>query len=92
MVDLADHQRLEEAAESLWQMLEPKDETPLDQCVLLVLGNKADRPVAMEMAQLEGALRLPEASKHFKAAKAFRVSLYTGQGYADALKWLELKL
>ena len=92
MVDLGDEERLAEAAEGLWTLLETKRETPLDQCVLLVLGNKADRPVTMELEAVQKALRLEEASTHFKAVASFRVSLYTMQGYQEALKWLEINL
>jgi hypothetical protein len=53
------------------------------------MGNKSDRPACLEMSRVHDALNLDEAKTHFKSMGEFKVSLYTGKGYPEALKWLE---
>lgn len=92
MVDLTDRPRLAEAAESLRGLVEQRD-TPLERCVLLVLGNKSDRPDHMDMAEVQAALGLGGAvAGRFRSVGVFAVSLYTGRGYSEALQWLEDQL
>lgn len=92
MVDVGDRARLEEAAESLWQLVRKKRDTPLERSLLLVMGNKTDRPDPVSPEELRAALRLGELSSAFRATALFPVSLYTGAGYQEAFKWLEENL
>ena len=85
-----DKERVAESAESLWGLLEGQG--PPEGCILLVLGNKADRPATMALDSLRESLRLSEAAQRFKAVEAFKVSLYSGEGYKEALGWLERNL
>lgn len=89
MVDSADRARLEEAAESLWNVVEGEGEQKSKKSVLVVMGNKIDRPDPITSDELRSALRLEEASKFFKATAVFQVSLYTGAGYQESFKWIE---
>ncbi len=92
MVDVGDRARLEEAAESLWQLVRKKRDAPLERSLLLVMGNKTDRPGAVPPEELRAALRLDKLAPAFRATALFPVSLYTGAGYREAFAWLEENL
>ncbi len=80
MVDLSDEARLDEAREGLQSVLNQHDRVPLQNCVLLVLGNKCDKPKLVDLAQLEQLFNLEEARKLVKACGLFRVSMVNGSG------------
>lgn len=89
LVDSADRARLEEAAESLWNVVEGEKSEEQKKKLLLVMGNKIDRPDIATADELHSTLRLAEASKFFRATSLFQVSLYTGAGYQESFKWIE---
>lgn len=92
MVDLSDDARLEESKEGLASILAQSSKVPFGNMVLLVLGNKCDKPKLVDMAELETYLNLAEARKIVKSVGVFKCSLYTGTGLQEALKWLEKEL
>jgi small GTP-binding protein len=92
MVDLSDDARLEEAREGLASILAQSSKVPFGNVVLLVLGNKCDKPKLVDLGELEKFLNLDEARRIVKSVGIFRCSLYTGTGLAEALKWLEGEL
>jgi ADP-ribosylation factor-like protein 8 len=55
VVDAVDHERLEEAARLLHELLQRPN---LHSVPLLVLGNKSDLPLALDTAQLKERMRL----------------------------------
>jgi GTPase SAR1 family protein len=89
MVDVGDRDRLQEAAEALWELVHKKRTAPLERSLLLVMGNKTDLSDAVPPEELRAALRLDELAPSFRACALFPVSLHTGAGYRDAFKWLE---
>jgi GTPase SAR1 family protein len=89
MVDVGDRDRLQEAAEALWELVHKKRTAPLERSLLLVMGNKTDLSDAVPPEELRAALRLDELAPAFRACALFPVSLHTGAGYRDAFKWLE---
>ncbi len=95
VVDTADRGRLEEAAESLWNVVlgekkeEEEHEGEKKQSLLVVIANKIDRPDHVSEEDLRAILRLTEASKYFRATALFQMSLYTGMGFQETFKWIE---
>lgn len=114
MLDLSDDTRLEEAREALQSVLAQSKHVPMKDMVLLVLGNKCDKPTLLQIEDVERFFNLDEVSARaslasvcicmcvcgpltaqwqartvVKAVGLFRVSLYTGAGLSEALKWLE---
>lgn len=89
LVDLFDEDRIEESCEEFWAMLK---EDIMKDCVVLVMGNKCDRPKTIDIEEIRKYFRLDEAKENVKAIELFKVSLYNGHGYQESLKWLEEKL
>jgi GTP-binding protein SAR1 len=87
MVDTADRVRLEEASESLWNVAEGEDQKR--STLLVVIGNKIDRPDPVSADELHTVLKLTEVSKFFRTTALFQVSLYTGAGFQETFKWIE---
>ena len=85
VVDSADRERMEEAREELWAVLE-LDETPRD-TALLVLANKQDLPSAASAAELTDRLdlyKLRDGRKWYVQAAVAT----SGEGLYDGLSWL----
>jgi ADP-ribosylation factor related protein 1 len=81
MVDLSDAERLEEARQSLESVLSQSKRIPMGDMVLLVLGNKCDKPQLTELDELERVFNLDHARTIMKSVGLFQVSLYNGTGY-----------
>ena len=77
MVDLFDQERIEESRDEFWSMLK---QDVMKGCVVLVLGNKIDRPKIMDVEQLKTYFNIEEAGDFVKSISFFPISLYTGKG------------
>jgi len=84
VVDSADAERLDEAAEELASVLQEEE---LKACTILVLANKQDMPGALSMAELTSRLRLAETAGQRKWLVQSTVAT-TGEGMYEGLDWL----
>merc|ERR1712178_595231 len=83
IVDSNDHDRIEDAREELFRML---DDDEMRDAVLLVFANKQDLPGAMNTSQVAEKLGLSELRKRqwfIQAASATK-----GEGLIEGLDWL----
>ena len=85
VVDSSDRERMEEAREELWALLE-LDETDRD-TALLVLANKQDLPSAASAAELTDRLGLYKLRDGRKWYVQSTVAT-SGEGLWDGLSWL----
>uniref|UniRef100_A0A7S1SFR5 ADP-ribosylation factor n=1 Tax=Alexandrium catenella TaxID=2925 RepID=A0A7S1SFR5_ALECA len=83
VVDSADRDRVDDAREELWRMLQDEE---LNQAAVLVLANKQDLRGAMSTAEVSEKLGMPEFRRrqwHVQPACAT-----TGEGLIEGLEWL----
>lgn len=83
MIDSNDKERIDEAREELYSLL---DEDDLKNCVLLILANKQDLPNAMRAEEIRSKLNVHS----LKARQWYLQSTcaVTGQGLQDGMQWL----
>lgn len=60
MLDLSDDTRLEEAREALQSVLAQSKHVPMKEMVVLVVGNKCDKPTLLQLADVERFFNLEE--------------------------------
>ncbi|MHA2270904.1 MAG: ADP-ribosylation factor family protein [Candidatus Hodarchaeales archaeon] len=82
VLDAADN-RIDEAAEALWDVLETNQETPV-----LFLANKNDLSNARSFNSIIDDLDLSRASRSSRPFGLFKISALTGAGFYDAFDWL----
>lgn len=90
VIDAADAERLEEAAYELDALLETLD-AGIALCVLL---NKCDLPEALSTTEILQRLEWERLQQERKAVDAesvmsiFRISVFKGEGYPEAFRWV----
>ena len=82
VLDSADN-RIADASEAFWNVLEISQETPV-----LFLANKEDLPNARSFDEIIDDLDLSRASRSSRPFGLFRISALTGTGFYDAFDWL----
>jgi len=86
VLDGSDRVRLEEASSELRALLE--SDARLRGTPLLVLLNKCDRQGGLSVHEARDALRLIEQPGGVRAVHVHACSAATGEGIAEALRWL----
>lgn len=89
VVDSADRERIDEAAEELSSLLH---EAELNNCRVLVLANKQDLPNAMSLSEITEKLRLADNSSSSRKWFVQRTVASTGEGLFEGLDWLATSL
>lgn len=90
VIDAADTERVEEAAYELDALLETLD-AGIAVCVLL---NKCDLPAALSTTDILQQLEWERLERERKAVNAesamavFRISVFKGEGYTEAFRWV----
>ena len=87
VIDSNDRERVNEAADELYKMLEEDD---LRDAVLLIFANKQDLPNAMTAAEITDKLRLH--SLHARPWYIQQTCAPQGQGLYEGLDWLSNEL
>ncbi|VEL36540.1 unnamed protein product [Protopolystoma xenopodis] len=83
VVDSADRQRMEEASEELWAVL---NEPEMAGVPFVVMANKQDQPMALNVADVMTRLRLPELGKKGHAWEIRGTCAVTGSGLFEAIE------
>ena len=83
VIDLTDRDRVDEAGQELWHVLEQEH---MKEALLLVLANKADRYNRMTGADVVRMLH--STSAHPRAWHVQECSAVTGAGLEDGMRWL----
>lgn len=95
LVDCADRERLWEAKVEFDSLLADEQ---ISQCPILVLGNKIDKPAAVNELELlnffeisgktTGKEKILGSETHSRPLELFMCSILRRQGYGDAFRWL----
>jgi GTP-binding protein SAR1 len=94
IVDVADRERIDEAAKELDEIMQNPQ---LEKLPILVLGNKIDLPQAMSEEELSVKLQLHqrttgkgkvEVTKDTRPCEIFMCSIVNREGYGEGFRWL----
>lgn len=95
LVDVADLERIQEAREELWSLLQ---DDQVSSNPVLVLGNKIDKPNALSEDQLKyylgiqqyctGKGNVARADLATRPLEVFMCSVLRRQGYGEGFRWL----
>ena len=93
MVDAADTKRFQECTEELNVLLMANE---LKEIPILILGNKTDKPEAVNELMLKKYLGISKTTgkdpkrqpQNIRSMEVFMCSLRMKSGFADGLKWL----
>uniref|UniRef100_A0A1I8BID1 small monomeric GTPase n=1 Tax=Meloidogyne hapla TaxID=6305 RepID=A0A1I8BID1_MELHA len=95
LVDVADSERIQEAREELWSLMQDEQ---VSSAPILVLGNKIDKPNALSEDQLKYYLAIQQyctgkgnvsrADLATRPLEVFMCSVLRRQGYGEGFRWL----
>ncbi|KAF7639319.1 hypothetical protein Mgra_00001282 [Meloidogyne graminicola] len=95
LVDVADLERIQEAREELWSLMQDEQ---VSSAPILVLGNKIDKPNALSEDQLKyylgiqqyctGKGNVSRADLATRPLEVFMCTVLRRQGYGEGFRWL----